>query len=384
MQLRVSLIASSLLIASSVSASDDYIHIQYLGYDEDSGRTTIDTPAIEINKNLGADYTLNASFVYDSVSGASPTYYDASSGASATLPPGNSLQSDIVYGDIPYEEERLALAASLTKRFASRDELNIGYSYSDEDDYTSNEVSLEFLHYLDETKNSSITIGGSYQKNDVGIYCFMGNSECDSVSGASGVTKEEDLDVYNLEIGYTRILNKTSVIKGSLFYINEDGYLSNPYMRVVRNYYSNPKITEERKPDTREAYGATIEFSKEINPKVDTIISYRFYDDSWDIMSHTLDVRLYYTWNDKFISGFNLRGYTQTKAEFFSGRRDYFTNEKYASSDRRVSDMDSYNISTTLDYKINADLVLNLGIGYYDQLDYFDSFYYNAGLKYYF
>jgi len=383
MQLKLSTITCVLLAASAVHA-EDYVSIQYMGYDEDSGRTTIHTPSIEINKDFGADYTLNVTLIHDSVSGASPTYYDASSGASATLPSGPSLRSDIVYGDIPYEDDRTAVSATLTTRFESRDELTVGYSYSDENDYTSNELSMEYLHYLDASKNRSVSFGVSYQKNDVGIYCFLGTSQCDAASGASGSMAKEDLDVINLQLGYTQIIDKTSVIKGSLFYINEDGYLSNPYMRVVRDYYTLPTITEETKPDSRKAYGFTIEYAKAFNEQFSSVLSYRFYDDDWDITSHTMDMKLYYSWSDTLTTGFNFRAYTQTKADFFSGRRDYFTDEKYASSDRRISEFDSYNYALTFDYKATETIDLNVGIGYYDQPEYFDAIYYNIGLKYYF
>ena len=109
--------------------------------------------------------------------------------------------------------------------------MTIGGNYSTEHDYDSTELSTEYLHYLDSSKNQSITIGGSYQKNDVSIYCKLNTGACDSSSGAS--EKIKDLEVITTEIGFTQILDKTSLIKGSIFYINEDGYLSNPYMRVV-------------------------------------------------------------------------------------------------------------------------------------------------------
>jgi len=40
MQLRLSLVTCSLLALSSLGA-EDYVSIQYMSYDEDSGRTTI-------------------------------------------------------------------------------------------------------------------------------------------------------------------------------------------------------------------------------------------------------------------------------------------------------------------------------------------------------
>ena len=378
---RLSVIASALILTSSL-CSEDFVSIQYMSYDEDSGRTTIHTPFIEINKDFGVDYTLNLSLSHDSVSGASPTYYDSSSGASATISNSTTYKSNIVYGDIPYEEDRKAISATLTKRLESRDELTFGLNYSDEDDYKSKEFSFEYLHYLDKSKNSSISFGASYQKNDVDVYCFLGTLDCDGTSGASKDVRTKDLDVTNLEIGYTRVLDKTSQIKYSLFMIDEDGYLTNPYMRVVRDYYTNPKITPESKPDSRRAYGMTLEYAKALNDKLSIVSFYRYYDDDWDITSHTLNTKVYYDIDSKLTVGAGFRGYTQTKAKFFSGRRDYFTDQKYASSDRRVSEFDSYDYSLMFKYKLKKDVKLNFAVGYYDQPEYFDSKYYNIGIKY--
>jgi len=378
MQLRLSIITCSILAYSSLMA-EDYVSVQYMNYDEDSGRTTISTPMIEINKDFGADYTLNFTFTHDAVSGASPTYYDSSSGASAKVPDGVVYRDDIKYGDIEYDDERKALSLALTKRFESRDELTVGGNYSTEYDYDSTEVSAQYLHYLDSSKNQSISIGSSYQTNDVSVFCKLNTGECDSSSGAS--EKIKDLEVITTEVGFTQILDKTSLVKSSIFYISEDGYLSNPYMRVVRDYNTNPKITPEKKPNKRKAYGVTIEYTKAINDKLATDISYRFYDDDWDITSHTIDTQLHYELNSKFLFGVGLRYYTQTKAKFYSDKKDYFTTQEYASSDRRMSEFSSINYKLMGDYKINKSISLNANVNFYKQDD-FDATYWGIGGKY--
>jgi hypothetical protein len=378
MQLRLSILTCALL--STTLVAEDYISVQTMYYDEDSGRTTISTPSIEFNKDFGTDYTLNASFAFDSVSGASPIFIDSSSGASAKVPEGVIYKDDIKFSDVDYEDERKAVGATLTKRFASRDELTLGVNISNEYDYKSKEISAEYLHYLDSSKNSSISFGTSYQKNDVSVYCSLNTGDCDSSSGAS--EKVYDLDVISSEIGYTQTIDKTSQAKVSIFYIDEDGYLTNPYMRVVRDYGTTPKITAEKKPDTRRAYGAMVQYSKAINDKLSSVSSYRFYDDDWDITSHTINSELYYELNSKLTVGGGFRYYIQTEAEFYSGEKDYFTDQEYASSDRRMSDFDSLNYMLSADYKVNKKISLNGSVNYYDQPDWFDAVYYNIGLKY--
>jgi hypothetical protein len=350
-----------------------------MNYDEESGQTTVNTPSIEISKDFGVDYNLKVSFAHDALSGASPTWYDSSSGATSTISKSTHFKDDIVYDYIDYEDTRNAFGATFTSRFASRDELTLGVNYSDENDYTSREASAEYLHYLDSSKNRSLSFGLSYQKNDVSVFCA--NDECDSSSGASVEASEEDISVISSEIGFTQIIDMTSLLKASIFYIGEDGYLSNPYMNVVRDYNTFVKLTLETKPDTRTAYGTLLQYSKAISD-ISLNTSYRLYHDDWEITSHTLNVEAYYEWTQKFTLGIGARYYVQSEAYFYNGRKDYFTDEKYASSDRRMSDFDSYNSMLLAKYQVRDDLSVNGSINYYTQPDYFDSIYYNVGFIY--
>lgn len=363
---------------SSVSA-EDYVSVQFLGYDEDSGRSTVFSPLFEINKDIGTDYSFNLSFGVDSISGASPSFYDSVSGASAASR-GATTQSNVAYGDIEYDDTRKFVGLSATKRFASRNELLIGFSSSDETDYRSLELSSEYLYYLDSSKNRSITIGGAYQKNQVLVSCH-GNEQCDSSSGAS---KSFDIDIMNAEIGFTQIIDKTSLIKASIFYGLEDGYLGNPYMNIVRNFSTTPFIDAERKPDTRTSYGITFNYAKAINSKLSAITDYRYYSDDWEIDSHTLGLELNYDLDEKWSFGSGIRYYTQSSAKFYSENRDFFTSQKYASSDRRMSDLDSMNYKLSADYKLNKKISINMGVDYYDQPDWFNSIYYTLGAKYFY
>ena len=377
-RLSLSFFAAQLLVVSNLCA-DDYISVQYMNYDEESGRTTVSTPAIEISKDFGVDYNIKASFVHDALSGASPTWYDSSSGATSMISDGTLFQDDIVYDYIDYDDSRDAFAAAITTRFASRDELTFGLNYSNENDYTSREISVEFLHYLDALKNRSLTFGFSYQNNDVTVFCS--DSSCDASSGASPKKREKEIEVLTAQVGITQIIDADSLVKAALFYIAEEGYLSNPYMNVVRDYYGLVHLTLESKPDTRDAYGMQIEYYKSLGA-LSYNASYRLYNDDWEIMSHTFDLQLYYAYSKKLTVGVGGRFYTQDSAYFYSDRKDYFTDERYASSDRRVSDFASYNAMFSAKYRFYEDLSVNASLNYYTQPEYFDAIYYNFGFIY--
>ncbi len=379
MQLKKLSILTAIALSFSTIHAEDYVSVQLMGYDEDSGRSTVYSPLFEINKDIGADYSFNLSFGVDSISGASPTFYDSVSGASAGSR-GITSQNNIFYGDIDYDDSRKFASLSATKRFASRDELLVGLSTSDESDYRSLEISSEYLHYLNSSKNSSITIGGAYQKNSVLVPCH-GNPQCDSSSGAS---RSFDIDVMNAEIGFTQIIDKTSLVKISLFYGIEDGYLGNPYMNIVRNFSTTPLIEAERKPDTRASYGVTLQYTKAISDRLSAIGDYRYYSDDWEIDSHTIGIELNYDLDEKWSFGSGIRYYTQSSAKFYNENSDFFTSEKYASSDRRMSELDSINYKFLVDYKLSPQISINTGVDYYDQPDWFNSIYYTLGIKYFY
>ena len=268
MQLRtkLSLIACSLLVSSSLMA-EDYVSVQYINYDESDDRVSISSPSIEISKDFGVDYNLKVGFTADSVSGASPTWYDSSSGASAYSRGENVYIDDIGYGNVVYEDDRVAASALLTTRFESRDELSVGINYSSENDYIAREASAQYLHYLNTSKNQSLSFGISYQANSIEVQCIE-NSVCDTSSGASDT---QDLNVISTDLGFTQILDENSLAKVSLFYTSEDGYLSNPYMNVVRGYDPSSSIVDvvaENKPDERVSYGGTLQYTVALNNQI--------------------------------------------------------------------------------------------------------------------
>lgn len=394
MQLKLSIAAMSLLASISAQAQD-YVTFQYLQYNENDNRTAISAPSIMINKNFGVDYTLNVSFVGDAVSGASPTYYDASSGASAFSRNTGINVGDLGYGNIEYEETRLAGAIALTSRFANRDELTVGFNHSSENDFYSSEASAEYMHWLDDSKNQSLTFGMSYQINEILVNCVENlacNTSADTSSGVStvitadtnsGASKAMDATLINAQLSFSQNIDSQSYAKVSLFAIVEDGYLSNPYMNVVR-YYKVIKadVVAENKPDTRMAYGASIKYANALTDTISTQLAYRYYTDDWGINSHTLDSDIYYEYNSDWILKLGLRGYIQSKADFYSADRDYFTNEIYASHDQRMSSFSSITYKTDVDYKISDELSVNVSGNFYYQTNGNNAIYFMSGFKY--
>jgi hypothetical protein len=376
MQLSRLSFVTAILIANS-SYAEDYVRVNYMQYNESDNRVDVVAPSIEINKEIGLDYTLNTSIVYDAVSGATPIYTDTTSGASAFNRGVVSDTSKIKKSNVDFTEARKYLSAGLTKRLKNRDEITTSFSKSYESDYDSNTLSIDYLMWADNSKNRSYNMGISYSSNRILVKeCDSNNYICDTVSGAS---VKETSNSFSTDIGYSQIIDKTSLYKLSIFYSSEDGYLSNPYYNVVR--YSN-KVVAERRPDKRVSNGLNIKYIKSFNTSLSSHFRYRLYKDDWDINSHTIDINNYYEISKKYILGFGLRYYTQSEANFYNERLDYFKDQIYASSDDRLSSFDATTYKLSFDYIYSKKLSYDMSYNIYSQTTGLDVSYMTMGFKY--
>lgn len=391
MQLRLSLPAIVLIVAANAQA-EDYVTFQYMQYQENDNRVSVSAPSIMINKDIGTDYTLNASFVADAVSGASPTYYaadtvssastttaDGASGASAYSRGENISADRVAYGNISFEEQRAAGSIMLTSRFANRDELTIGGDVSSEHDFTSVSGSAEYMHWLTPAKNQSLSLGFSYQANEITARC-VDQVNCDASSGAS---QKMSATAVNTQLSFLQNINRSSYLKASLFYLLDDGYLTDPYLNVVRNNDGvTADVVGEKRPDTRRAYGATLHYANALSDAVTLQLDYRYYHDDWEIDSHTFDSDIYYDMTPQWRLKLGLRGYIQSAASFYNGSADFFTDELYASSDYRLSDFNAMTYKSDLRYAFNHAFSMNLGLNYYDQSTGLKATYLMTGFRY--
>ncbi|MDF1875951.1 DUF3570 domain-containing protein [Sulfurimonas sp. SAG-AH-194-I05] len=381
MQLRLSL-ATATLLASMALQAQDYVSLQYLQYDEGSGRTSVSAPALTINKDFGADYTLNAYIVVDAVSGASPAYsVDTGSGASAFSRGIGVAAATVQYSNISYTDTRTAGDLALTKRLDNRDELNIGIARSQERDFYSSELSTEYMHWLGDNKNKSLSFGVSYQANEILVECTVaGTSSCDTGSGAS---EKMTASVINTQLTYAQNISQNATASISLFGIMESGYLTNPYKNVVRNNNGvTADVVGENRPDSRKAYGVSLKYANALRSSLTFHTLYRYYTDDWNINSHTLDLSLIYELNKKWTLDFGIRGYMQGEADFYNGSSTYFTSQIYASSDDRLSNFTSSTIKTNVEYTMSKDWSVNFSANYYEQSTDLQALYFMTGIRY--
>lgn len=391
---RLSLAAASLL---ATLHAEDFVSVQYLHYDESDGRISVSSPSLEINKDFGVDYTLNVTGTYDAVSGASPTWYDATSGASGlpenTAPQallrhkpiesdfgrGPTDQENVKYGNVRMRERRNAVNTLLTTRFASRDELKLGLSYSLEFDLYLYAGSIEYLHYTDASKNRAFSVGLSYERHVNLVPCGPYSSGCDASSGSSARIQSNH---FNLQTSFIQVVDASSELKASLFYLPEMGYLTNSYKNVVRDYDTAPLVVNENRPDSRNAGGAVVEYFRALTPDTALHAGYRYYIDDWKMQSHTPYLKLFDQITENVQIELGYRYYLQNKAYFYNGAADYFTDETYASSDDRLSTFNAYETTIGGTWRFMENLSYNLSYSHYEQSTHLRAHYITTGFKY--
>ncbi len=356
-------------MASALLQAENYVSVEYLQYDESDSRVSVKAPSISASYDIGTDYTIKADFVHDSVSGATPSYLpDSGSGASSRTNSG-----DYTHGKQEFDEKRNAYSLLLTTRFENRDELYTGVDYSRESDFDSKTLSLEYMHYTDASHNRSLSLGVAYSYNEILLYDY---------DTGSGATAKETSQSISVQAGVTQVLNAKSSVKIAGFMASDDGYLTNPHSLIVRDYQTDSRLVNEIRPDTRLGYGLDIKYITMLNDDISYQLGYRFYNDDWDISSHTINNDFYYKLNKKFTFGAGLRYYTQTQADFYNGSKDFFTNEVVASSDERLSDFDAFTYKLSVDFRQNDKISYNLGGQFYTQSTGLDATMLTTGIKY--
>ena len=366
----ISKITAIAIVASNALYAENYVAVEFLQYDENNNRVSVSAPSLSASYDIGTDYTIKADFVHDAVSGATPSWQpDSSSGASS-----RDNSGDYIYEKQTFDEARNAGSVMLTTRFENRDELYTGIDYSRESDFDSKAVSAEYMHYTDKSHNQSINFGVSYGMNEILSYDY------DTGSGAS---QKETSTSINIQAGISQIINDHSLLKVEGFTILDDGYLTNPHANIVRDYgTATQNLITENRPDKRTAYGVNLKYISMFGDNLSFKTNYRFYTDDWDVTSHTLDNDIYYSLNKKITLGAGFRIYTQSEANFYNKKKDFFTDEKFASSDERLSQFDALTYKASIDFKQNDSISYNLGGEFYSQSTGLDATMFTAGIKY--
>lgn len=261
-------------------------YLDYIDYQSTDGsaansrggdRMRVKAPSIGIVTGLSESWGLEASAVYDSVSGASPFYHSTITTASI-------------------KDERKAADAKLTRYFR-RSSVGVGVAFSSENDYESKAVSADY-RVSSEDNNQTYAFGIGYTNDKI-------EDKYNNVINYIGKAgKKRGVD---LMVGVTGNLSPNDIVQSNLTYTSGKGYYDDPY-----------KIFDKR-PDNRKDLAWLTRYNHYFSDADAALhLSYRFFKNNWGMRSHTIESE----WHQQLGGGWKivpgLRFYSQNSADFYN------------------------------------------------------------------
>lgn len=325
-----SLLALSLLLCAAPVGAEilpaDRSDSMYHRYD--GGDVTVDGPAVLVRKGFADKVSVSASYYRDSISAASPDVFIA--------------------GASPYKDSRNEYGASVSYLY-DKSLMDLGYSYSNESDYTAHTMSTGVSH---EMFSGLTTVSLGFTRG------------WDTVKQNGNPLFEESSDHYRYKLGLTQVVTKNILLNLSYEGIVDQGFLRNPYRKALLQGVA----VDERYPKTRNSSAASMRVQKYWANRAANYLSYRFYDDTWDITGHTVELGYSQYFGSKWLVDFFYRYYKQSGASFYSNN---FEEEKnYMARDKELSTFMSNSFGAKLSYALFTDAMwfdsgsLNLGFTY--------------------
>ena len=206
-------------------------------------RVGVTSPSLLLRAPLGERWAAEVSVTADSVSGASPRYHTAISGASRM------------------SDERRAGDVKVT-RFDARGSWSLGAAASDENDFTSRAVSAQ-ASWASDDNNRSWNAGIGYTRDRIG--------------SSNDPALDERRRTLELAGGVTQALSRLDLVQLGLTLAEGRGYYTDPYKSL------------DARPDARRQAIATLRWNHHFEASEITLRShYRHYRDSFGVRSHTL------------------------------------------------------------------------------------------------
>jgi hypothetical protein len=252
------------------------VGLRALGYkDSQPGleRINVVSPSFEVVAPLSERWWLQGALVSDSVSGASPRYHSAVSGASRMT------------------EQRQAGEVKVTHYF-NRASLGVGVAGSTETDYRSVAGSVEAsLSTDDQNLTLHVALGGS----------------SDRINPVNQVVVDEQRHTLQGSVGVTRVPSRSDVVQLTLSHSAGRGYFSDPY-----------KVLDER-PRVRRQSVLLLRWNHHFDDWGTTLrSSWRSYLDTYDVQAHALQLELVAPLSANLKIVPSMRAYTQTAASFYA------------------------------------------------------------------
>lgn len=314
------------------------VAVKYLHYQDSQpglDRIKVTAPSLYALVPLSPQWAVEGSLVSDSVSGATPRYHSAISGATLRM---NDLRHA---GDVK------------VTRYLERSTYGVGLAHSSEHDYDSTALSLD-ASFASEDNNRSWNLGVGYSSDKIG-----------STNDAS---LHERKHTTELMAGLTQAVTASDLVQLNVTFNAGRGYFSDPYKEPdIRPRKRDQAILLTRWNHHFHDLGSTLRSS------------YRYYQDSFGIKAHTLGLDWVQPVGPKLTLTPSLRLYSQSAANFYydpiydadTGAPyppGYFTNPPATiSPDQRLSAFGAVTVGLKLAWQLTPDWSTDVKAERYEQ-----------------
>lgn len=307
--------ASSVLLGISTpleAQSEPWIiDLGVMNYIEQDRNTGIELIA-RGSRNLADGSVLSLSSELDVITGATPNgatssnvpqTFTMSSGVGTYTVDTNELPADDTHMDT-----RLAVKAGLLEPISTSLKADYNAHISMEFDYLSFGAGGNLLWDLN-NRNTTLVAGINLEYNRVHP---VGNTPIPLATmqpagqqqprGVSSVSKRGE----EFTLGLNQVIDRYSLFQIRLTTSHFSGYLTDPYKLLSVVDDVNPatlgttlRYVFEGRPRSRSMNSLYLAYKKRYDPGI-LDVSYRFYDDNWDVRSHTVDVAFRFNLQNRY------------------------------------------------------------------------------------
>lgn len=322
------------------------IAVKYGSYNDSQpgwDRIKATAPQVYVQAPIAGDWSIEASGVVDSVSGATPYAHTQRSGASSG-------------GKVGMSDERTAGDVKIT-RYMARSAISVSVAYSKENDYKSTALGLDGRWSSDDN-NRTWTLGVGAARDAI-----------DNTASGINTAINEHKNTQEIMGGITQVLTPADIVQVNLTRGTGSGYFNDPY----KSY--------DLRPSQRDTAIALVRWNHYLEPFDASLrSSYRYYSDTFGVQSHTLGldwVQPAGKWT--FTPG--LRYYSQQAANFYfdpalnaQGQYDALGTlmrvmrlTGYKSADQRLAAFGAITLSMKLAYAISPGTTVDFKVDTYRQ-----------------
>ena len=315
---------------TTAAETDAHVGYRYNDYSEDSlapgpsfgdrGRYGVISQQFQLATPVGADAALNVNATHEVMSGSSPWF----------VVPGLDGRPIQVLSGATIRDRRNEVRAAWTQGTGSAGGTTYSLSYSGERDYHATAAGIERSQALSEAL--TLGYGGSFSHDlispfDAALYDRIPHAQKNTASIFGSLAW---------------ILDRSSVLQAGVQLNSEHGYLSDPYKLVTVGF----QLLPDNRPDQRTAVAGLVRYRRAFDGANAALhLDYRYAQDSWGIVSHTLEASWYQTLPQRWDLVPAVRYYSQQEARFYA---PFFTDagaHNFYSSDYRLGTFGAWSLA---------------------------------------